>query len=529
MSHKLKVNFADEDELTRIPGVGPKLAKSLVTIRQLQGNITMELLKVLTKRTLSAEVLESLDFSESWEWSQAGSDRNDDQTDLSDDQSVIETKSDGETMISNHGQSMGFKHQPLSPSIIVNVPAKQEGQAAMATASASEVSHLCALARILLEKQGAELNPVVKPKRLDQTTPRRLATNDDSDTESHYPRPQQGRSAGRRNRLLRPTKREVLESSDDDWMGNRHLPLPLPAHGASTPFVARKAGRNILRDVPKSLSYDGKSNWQSFLLKFTQYANSSGWSDTDCQKCLLHCMTGKALDFCARHLRSNPELPYKKLLHKLEGRFGEMLPDSAQAMFFAAKQKKGESLEDWADRIQYLATEAFRDLPERYSSQQTVDRFCQGLLDAEAGHSTFMQKFPSMDMAINDIRLYQHSKSDMAGRQRRYQSGATDYDDNAAQVCAVQTPGSAEWLSLDKKVSDLADQFSQLLKSQSQQRGPPRGAGRKYGRGCFTCGSLKHFARDCPQKQSLNRQGAGREANSRPTWGRATEARQEDK
>ncbi|KAH3838499.1 hypothetical protein DPMN_111909 [Dreissena polymorpha] len=75
---------------------------------------------------------------------------------------------------------------------------------------------------------------------------------------------------------------------------------------------------------------------------------------------------------------SNPEVPYRTLLKKLEGRFGAELAKSAQAKFAMALQKKGESMEDWGDRVQALATEAFRDLPESFCNQQAIDRFCQG-------------------------------------------------------------------------------------------------------------------------------------------------------
>ncbi|KAH3723899.1 hypothetical protein DPMN_049696 [Dreissena polymorpha] len=123
-------------------------------------------------------------------------------------------------------------------------------------------------------------------------------------------------------------------------------------------------------------------------MQFEQYARFFGWTAEDCKMCLLHCLSGTALDYCARIMKSNPEVPYIILFKQLEGRFCAELGESAQAKFATALQKKGESMEDWGDRVQALATEAFRDLPETFCNQQAIARFCQGLLGIDVGHST---------------------------------------------------------------------------------------------------------------------------------------------
>ena len=109
-------------------------------------------------------------------------------------------------------------------------------------------------------------------------------------------------------------------------------------------------------------------------------------------------------------------LSYRKLLKKLDERFGDReLPASAQVRFQQATQKKDESLEDWADRLLTLSGKAFKDLPEKYSNQQAVARFCQGLRDAEAGHHVCMKKSLSIEDAVNEIRLYQRTKDAIYG------------------------------------------------------------------------------------------------------------------
>ena len=79
--------------------------------------------------------------------------------------------------------------------------------------------------------------------------------------------------------------------------------------------------------------------------------------------CLLHCFSRKALDYCARILERIPEIAFRSLLAKLESQFGAELQASAQATFAQAAQNNQEAMEDWADRVQALAAEAFQSLP----------------------------------------------------------------------------------------------------------------------------------------------------------------------
>lgn len=83
--------------------------------------------------------------------------------------------------------------------------------------------------------------------------------------------------------------------------------------------------------------------------------------------CRLHCLSGKAMDYCARILKRSPDIPYRSLLSKLKGRFGAELQASAKAKFVQATQERSETLKDWEDQIQALAAEAYRNLSEEYS------------------------------------------------------------------------------------------------------------------------------------------------------------------
>lgn len=147
----------------------------------------------------------------------------------------------------------------------------------------------------------------------------------------------------------------------------------------------KKKGKPALRSAPK-ISYDGKGDWEVFEEKFQDYAEQMDWTPSECLKCLKWCLTGKAAKFSKSLLKTHKDITFKKMLKKLGDRFGENdLSTAAFAQFNQAVQKRSETLEDWADRIRELAAKAFDNTPEKFSREKAVDRFCQGMLDCQAG------------------------------------------------------------------------------------------------------------------------------------------------
>ncbi|KAH3818426.1 hypothetical protein DPMN_120050 [Dreissena polymorpha] len=127
-----------------------------------------------------------------------------------------------------------------------------------------------------------------------------------------------------------------------------NLPGPSNPHDPSLP--TKQQDRDVLTKLPKSLLYDGQSNWFVFQTKFERYARVQDWSDAECADCLGWCLTGKAVDFYALLTEGRGTVLYAELMQRLEERFGaKELPATAQGRFQVAHQASGESLEDWSD------------------------------------------------------------------------------------------------------------------------------------------------------------------------------------
>ena len=70
--------------------------------------------------------------------------------------------------------------------------------------------------------------------------------------------------------------------------------------------------------LPKSLTYDGKTNWLAFKRKFIRYAAASKWTEEECLDALCWCLTGKASDYFALMSERNQDISYFELLATLE-------------------------------------------------------------------------------------------------------------------------------------------------------------------------------------------------------------------
>jgi len=126
---------------------------------------------------------------------------------------------------------------------------------------------------------------------------------------------------------------------------------------------------------------------------------------------------------------------YVGLLRKFEKRFGyQDLPETLQMQFLGARQKSGESVEDWADRILSLATKAFRDLPDEHMYQQAILRLCQGCIDKEAGKNAATSRPRSIEDAVDQIKWHQHTVRVIYGHSTKTREYLSESDSEGSPV-----------------------------------------------------------------------------------------------
>ena len=190
------------------------------------------------------------------------------------------------------------------------------------------------------------------------------------------------------------------------------------------------------RKHPKALRFDGKTNWLSFKRKFDSYRKVMRWSEEESKDYLMWSLEGKALDFLTITKIDLEKYSFRRIMKKLETRFGvKELTETSKAKFRQAFQKQDESLEDWADRVMTLATPAFVDLPEDHLKKEAIARFCQRCTDKEAAKHACFEHPETMEEALNLVKYHQYISQAVDGKKAK-----REYE---ASVNAVQSPSEA--------------------------------------------------------------------------------------
>ena len=246
------------------------------------------------------------------------------------------------------------------------------------------------------------------------------------------------------------------------------------------------------RKHPKALSFDGKTNWLSFKKKFDSYRKVMRWSEEESKDYLMWSLEGKALDFLTITKIDLEKYSLRRIMKKLETRFGvKELTETSKAKFRQAFQKQDESLEEWADRVMTLATPAFVDLPEDHLKKEAIARFCQGCTDKEAAKHACFEQPETMEEALNLVKHHQYISQAVDGKKAK-----REYE---ASVKAVQSPSEARVEQLIR--SALRDFAAKLQESStslsSSSETEEKAKKKKSSSQCFFCKKFGHFKKDC--------------------------------
>ena len=287
-----------------------------------------------------------------------------------------------------------------------------------------------------------------------------------------------------RSRSRSRSQRTKTRSKKTKRRSHRHSP-----HADSDTDTPRHGNP---RKHPKALHFDGKTNWLSFKKKFDSYRKVMRWSEEESKDYLMWSLERKALDFLTITKIDLEKYSFRKIMKKLETRFGvKELTETSKAKFRQAFQKQDESLEDWADRVMTLATPPFLDLPEDHLKREAIARFCQGCTDKEAAKHACFEQPETMEEALNLVKHHQYISQAVDGKKAK-----REYE---ASVKAVQSPSEARVEQLIRSaLKDFAAKLQESSTSLSSSSETEEKAKKKKSSSqCFFCKKFGHFKKDC--------------------------------
>ena len=107
--------------------------------------------------------------------------------------------------------------------------------------------------------------------------------------------------------------------------------------------------------------------WKPFIYQFERFADRYHWSTRTKADRLKDCLSGKALELVQKMKIGND---YKVLCHKLKKRFGSSdEPITVRRNLQFVKQKEGESLEEFGQRVLFLVMDGLPGAKEKHRSK----------------------------------------------------------------------------------------------------------------------------------------------------------------
>ena len=143
--------------------------------------------------------------------------------------------------------------------------------------------------------------------------------------------------------------------------------------------------------MPKMVMYKGTGSWEAFKFQFERTATKRHWSQRRKVNKLLDCLGDVALEY-AHRLEIFTD--YDRLLKELGRRFGrkETAAESRKDLF-GILQTEDESIEDWSQRVHFLAINAFPGAESSTIHQMATETFLRGCKERKAAELA-MQKDP---------------------------------------------------------------------------------------------------------------------------------------
>ena len=161
----------------------------------------------------------------------------------------------------------------------------------------------------------------------------------------------------------------------------------------------------------KNLSYDGSTEWETFIHRFMLVADQMGLDDCEKAEFLVSTLQSDSFKAIMYAQRARGKLSFNEMCSGLESRYeGDFsTPDAAWMKLGQVFQQRKESLFQWSERLNRIEESIFRlDVSGRNSLEPSlVSKFCFAAWDRDAGVKAIEEGPPkTLEEAVESVRRY---------------------------------------------------------------------------------------------------------------------------
>lgn len=263
---------------------------------------------------------------------------------------------------------------------------------------------------------------------------------------------------------------------------------------------------------PEKFSGSGNdTDFQAFLDQFEVCARMNGWNEEEKANQLILCMKEKARVVMCQ-LSSNDKSSYESMVKALRKKIGmRQVPEAAKATLKARRRKVGETLLDLSIDIKRLCGEAYPTLSPASLEQASIDHFTDAL-GATLAKDVIRSKPSTLDKALSEALELEALELRAVRVRESVVNEVSTIGGGIYQEQNLPLPGWAPGLSTmiaSATAKAAAEAVANAIPSsgvQGNYRPPQFRRANVMGRGCWSCGSMYHFQKNCPQG---NFRGAG--------------------
>lgn len=216
--------------------------------------------------------------------------------------------------------------------------------------------------------------------------------------------------------------------------------------------------------MPKMVIFNGRGNWESFIYQFERIALRCEWGPARKKERLLDCLADQALDYIQKR---GAHGEYLELRGALEQRFmNKDTASLARKQLHNARQREDETLEEFSQRVHFLAMDGWPEAGDITQQQIAVEAFLIGCRDKRAAEVVMEREPRTIYEAQVMVKTNINNHKALFGSRSSSQRVAfvDELDQERLDVRNAQTstsqPGSPARAKLDPNLAKLKEEIT---------------------------------------------------------------------